>query len=179
MRKLIFLFFALLTLTACDTKESEKVVTVDKKYSISIPSFLTKVSNLNDDASLQYQHAWKEFYVIVIDETKSEMRKAIVENGLIDIYSNDLNGYSDLLLDGFGQFMLITRKTDVIDTHVNNMPAKLVTVYGEVDGIDVFYSLAFIEGKKRYYNIVSWSIAEKEYQYKDRMKKLIYSFNEL
>ena len=104
MKRLNILILTILFITSCQTGDTERLVTIENKYSILLPSFLVKASTtLNADASLQYLHTWKEFYVIVIDESKSEMQKALTDNNLTDKYSNDIKGYSDLLLNGFEQ----------------------------------------------------------------------------
>jgi hypothetical protein len=179
MKKTTLILLTILTLISCETGDKEQNITIGDKYSISIPSFLTKVNNLNDDASLQYQHAWKEFYVIVIDETIEEMQKALEENQLTDTYNNDIKGYSDLLVNGFEQTVSVNRKSEILDTLVNGMPARLLTINGHVEGIDAFYSIAFIQGKKRYYQIMAWTLSNKEYQYKDKMNRIMYSLKEL
>jgi len=179
MKKTTLILLTILTLISCETGDKEQNITIGDKYSISIPSFLTKVNNLNDDASLQYQHAWKEFYVIVIDETIEEMQKALEENQLTDTYNNDIKGYSDLLVNGFEQTVSVNRKSEILDTLVNGMPARLLTINGRVEGIDAFYSIAFIQGKKRYYQIMAWTLSNKEYQYKDKMNRIMYSLKEL
>jgi len=179
MKKTTLILLTILTLISCETGDKEQNITIGDKYSVSIPSFLTKVNNLNDDASLQYQHAWKEFYVIVIDETIEEMQKALEENQLTDTYNNDIKGYSDLLVNGFEQTVSVNRKSEILDTLVNGMPARLLTINGRVEGIDAFYSIAFIQGKKRYYQIMAWTLSNKEYQYKDKMNRIMYSLKEL
>ena len=179
MKKTTLILLTILTLISCETGDKEQNITIGDKYSVSIPSFLTKVNNLNDDASLHYQHAWKEFYVIVIDETIEEMQKALEENQLTDTYNNDIKGYSDLLVNGFEQTVSVNRKSEILDTLVNGMPARLLTINGRVEGIDAFYSIAFIQGKKRYYQIMAWTLSNKEYQYKDKMNRIMYSLKEL
>lgn len=179
MQRLIILLLTILFITSCKTGDTEKLVTIENKYSISIPSFLVKGSNLNEDASLQYLHAWKEFYVVVIDESKSEMQKALVDNNLTDSYSNDIKGYSDLVLKGYEKTVSISSKSNAIDTLINNMPARLITISGRTKGIDIFYSLAFIQGKERYYQIAAWTLSSKEYEYKDKMNRIMYSLKEL
>lgn len=179
MKKITILLLTILSIYSCQSSEERKIVEIDNKYSVSIPSFLTKVIDLNEDASLQYQHAWKEFYVIIIDESKSELQKTLTENNLTDTYSNDVTGYSELLLNGFEEELSVSKKSKVLDTLVNNMPARLLTITGKVEGIDVFYSLAYIQGKERYYQIMSWTLLNKEYEYKDKMNQIIYSLKEL
>jgi len=178
MKKVAILILTLVAFVSCQNENEVQEVVIGNRYSISIPSFLTEVNNLNEDASLQYQHAWKEFYVIVIDENKEELQKAIKDNGLEEEYTDDLKGYCDLLLDGFEQSIYINSKSEMIDTLINKLPAKLLTISGRVDGIDAFYSLAFIEGKERYYQIMAWTLLNKEYKYKDKMKRMMCSFKE-
>jgi hypothetical protein len=55
-----------------------------------------------------YKHTPDNFYVIVIDESKSEMQKALVDNNLTDVYANNIEGYSSLILDNFEQVISIS-----------------------------------------------------------------------
>ena len=59
------------------------------------------------------------------------------------------------------------------------MPAKLLSISGRIEGVDVYYSLAFIEGKERYYQIMAWTLLNKESKYKAQMNKIMYSLKEL
>ena len=179
MKKITILLLTILSLNSCQSGDEQQTVTIENKYSVAIPSFLTKASGLNDDASLQYQHAWKEFYVIVIDESKAEMHKAFVDNNLTETYTNDIKGYSELLMNGFENAISVSHKSEIIDTTINNMPARLLTVSGRIEGIDAYYSLAFIQGKERYYQIMAWTLSNKEYEYKDKMNRIMYSLKEL
>ena len=164
MKKHYILFSIILLIISCRPGNTEQLVTVENRYSISLPSFLIKAGNsLNEDASLQYQNIWKEIYVIVIDELQSD----------------DLKGYSELLLYNFGQSIKISHKSDIVDTLINNMPAKVLTIKGETEGLNIFYSLAFIQGKERYYQVMTWTSAKQENTYKDKMNKILYSFKEL
>ena len=180
MKKNYILLLTILFITGCQSGDTEQLVTIGNKYSVSLPSFLVKASTtLNEDASLQYLHTWKEFYVIVIDETKSEFQKALVDNNLTDVYENDIEGYSSLLLDNFEQVISISNKSGIVATQINNMPARLITINGRAEGIDVFYSLAFIQGKERYYQVMAWTLSSKEYEYKVIKEKIMYSLREL
>ncbi len=179
MKNNIIILMTLLSFTSCQSVDEFQTISIDNKYSVSIPSFLTKASGLNEDASLQYQNTWKEFYVIVIDESRTEMQKALEENNLVESYSNDIKGYSDIILTGFEQKILVSHKSSILDSLVNGMPARLLTINGRVENIDAFYSLAFIQGKERYYQILAWTLSSKEYELKDKMKQIMYSLKEL
>jgi len=179
MRKTLFFILTIFLLQSCNSGEEEQLISVGNKYSLSIPSFLTKVYNLNDDASLQYQHAWKEFYVIAIDESKEEMQKALIENNLTEIYKNNIEGYSKLMIDVFKESLNNSYQSELIDTTINKMPAKLTTLSGTVEGIDVFYSIGIYEGKDSYYQVLAWTLKSKQYSYKTKMNKILYSLAEL
>jgi hypothetical protein len=179
MKKITILLLTILSLNSCQSGDEQQTVTIENKYSVALPSFLTKASGLNDDASLQYQHAWKEFYVIVIDESKSEIKKALDDNNLTEAYNNNIKGYSELIINGFIQAISVSHKSEFVDTTINNMPARLLTVSGRTEGIDAYYSLAFIQGKERYYQIMAWTLSNKEYEYKDKMNRIMFSLKEL
>lgn len=179
MRKTYIFILTILLLQSCGSADEEQLVTIGDKYSLSIPAFLTKVSDLNSDASLQYQHAWKEFYVVVIDETKEEMQQALVENDLTDSYENNIKSYSKLILGGFQESLNNLYQSDLIDTTVNNMPAKLTTLSGTFEGIDFFYSIGIYEGKDRYYQVLVWTLSSKKYSYQSKIEKILYSLKEI
>ncbi len=169
----------ILSFISCQSGDKFQTITIENKYSITIPSFLTEANGLNADASMQYQHAWKEFYVIVIDESKLEMQKVLEDNNLVETFSNDIKGYSKIIMNGFEQKILVSHKSEILDTLVNKMPARLLTISGRVENIDAFYSLGFIEGKDRYYQIMAWTLSSKEYENKDEMNRIMYSLKEL
>ena len=179
MRRTFIFILTIFLLQSCGTGDEEQLITVGNKYSLSIPSFLTKVSNLNDDASLQYQHAWKGFYVIAIEESKDEMQKAFVDNNLTEIYENNIEGYSKLMLDVFKESLSNPYQSEIIDTTINKMPAKLTTLSGRAEGIDAFYSIGIYEGKDKYYQVLAWTLSNKQRSYKSKMNKILYSLKEL
>ena len=179
MRKLFIFILTIFLLQSCGSGDEEQLVTVGNKYSLSIPAFLTKVKNLNEDASLQYQHAWKEFYVIAIDESKDEMQKALENNNLTDTYENNIDEYSQLILHVFKENISYPTQSELIDTTINEMPAKVTTLKGEVEGIDAFYSIGIYEGEKRYYQVLAWTLSSKEFSYKSKMNKILYSLKEI
>lgn len=152
---------------------------VGGKYSLSIPAFLTKANNLNEDASLEYQHAWKEFYVIVIDEAKQEIHDVLEEYELTDEYENNIEGYSELVLDGIIESLEDPSHTDLLDVTINKMPAKLTTVKGTVEGMEIFYAIGIYEGVDTYYQVITWTLHSRRDRYKTRMNQILYTLSEL
>jgi hypothetical protein len=147
---------------------------------VLLPSFLEKAgTTLNEDASLQYLHTWKEFYVVVIDEQKSEFNAAIDNNQLSDRYTKDIDGYAKIMEEKFESSITTTQINRWMPVTINNFPARIKTLRGNSEGVDAFYYFGIIEGQSHYYQVMTWTLAEKEKDYKEQMKKIIYSFKEL
>jgi len=173
MKKIIALcLFSILFSCASDTVETIKV---DNKYSVEIPSFLSKGTDLHEDASLQYQNLLREFYIIVLDEPKQNF---IDIAQTIDI-APGLEGYSKILKDGMGENIVNAKFIDLKEFKINGLKAKTFTVKGKIEGIDAFYKIAHLEGKDSYYQIVSWTTQKNEEKYASKMDKIIASFKEI
>ena len=179
MKKAILSLLVIVALISCGPSDKKQTVKIENKYSLTIPAFLTKAKGLNEEASLQYQNGRKEFYVIVIDDDKEVLVKALEENGLSDTYSNDIKGYSELLLKGFENNINVSKKSEIKDTVINNMKARLINMNGKVDKIDAYYSVAYVEGKNRYYQVMVWTLGKFENDYKDQMNEIFYTLREL
>lgn len=179
MRNIFIFIITVFLIQSCVLEVGEQLVTVEGKYSLLIPSFLTKASTLNEDASLTYQNDWKEFYVMVIDEPRDGMHEVLVHYELVDIYQNNIQVYSKLVLDGFRENLINPTQSALIETTINGMPAKLTTLRGTVDGVDVFISIGMYEGKDRYYQVLVSTISSKENIYKSKMSKILHSLKEL
>ena len=115
----------------------------------------------------------------MIDESKEEFIKALYDNNLTDNYSNDITGYSNLIVDVFESSMSTNSSFDFQDTTINTLPARTIDISGRSEGIDVYFSVAFIEGNESYYQIMTWTLANRKYKYYSQMTNLIYSFKEL
>ncbi|MCU0350150.1 MAG: hypothetical protein MUF43_04875 [Flavobacterium sp.] len=172
MKKILLL--ALLTFYACDTSENTKTVS-KKEYSLELPGFLSEGNDLNEEASLQYRNYFKEFYVIVIDESKSEFNNMVTENEFLEEYSPDIEGYSQLIIDNLETTVTFENQT-LEDSKINGLPTKILKFEGKYEDIDVYYQIAFIQSKKNYYQIMSWTLAEKRQDYEPLMDKMMASF---
>ena len=173
LRPLIALLF--LSLLACSPELKE--VTGDN-YSLTIPPLLTEVDHLNADASLQYQDSWRELYVMLIHEPKADFSEAIHENRLAGTYSDDLQGYSTIVIDGLGISPDSVSNASMENILVNDMRARLVSFTGVTQGKEVYYALGFYEGAKDYYQVMTYTLAEKESVNEEDMRNILLSLKE-
>ena len=174
----VLVFSLALLFVSCASEEGVQTVTVDNLYSLTIPAFLSEGSDLHEDASLQYQHIFKEFYVIVIDESKAELQELMEFNELADYYDIDLDGYTDLIGDGLYESLINATQTDFVEDNVNGMPARFSTIDGTIDGVDIYYEYGIYEGAETWYQVIVWTLSDRQDKYKDEMKAILKSLKE-
>lgn len=162
---------------SCNVKEEFKTITIEKKYSLSIPDNLEKATKLNDDASLQYQDLFNEYYVIAIDEPKESFSNAIIKSNS-DITPN-LEGYYNLITTSLPEKLKNCKLYDQKTNTINGKRVKIFSASGTIEDFDVFYRYAIVEGHADYYQIMLWTEKSKESKYKELMEKTILSFKEI
>ena len=182
MRFLISSFF-LFSILACGGKLSSKkikttLVNIDKKYSVSIPAFLSKTAQLNEDASLQYQNIYKEFYFIVIDESKEEFIKIVRDAELYDEEASPLRNFSIVQMHSVGASMTLKGKMQPKINNFRGLAVEQTEFYAILDDIELFYLLSLVEGKNSMYTLISWTLASYEENYRQIMYDTHASFIE-
>lgn len=166
-------------IVSCANEEIQSIK-IKGQYEIKLPKTLSKADNLHEDASLQYQNIFNEFYTIVIDEPISDFNDLVTQDEyLAESYKPNLTGYSNLLKDNLSATIKNGKFSKFEDTKINGMEAKLMNVTGTVDGIDVYYQFGFVKGRDRYYQIVNWTELERKDNHSGAMEKIISSFKEL
>lgn len=175
--KALYLLLAVSLLISC--KKERQTIDIKGQYTIEIPASLSKTNDLNEEASLQYQDNFNDFYTIVIDEPKTEFTKALKQNSLEGAYKNDLVGYSKLITDGMDPSISIKEFPDFEETTINGLKARLVSFEGIAAGNKVYWKLAFIEGSNTYYQVMVWTTADKRKKSEKEMAAIIHSFKEM
>lgn len=187
--KILLLIILGFSLTSCinfKTKEKEGTsdienfnqIEINNEYQISLPKYMRKTSELNDDASLQYQNVFKETYVIVIDEPKEEFVDVFKElNQYSDKYSL-VENYRDVQLQLFAESMSIENETTPESMEINGLDAEMLEIDGKVQGIEdkITYSLTFIEGDEKVYMIMAWTMLNRKDTYRADFENITKSF---
>ena len=179
MKKITLVLLILLSLISCESSDKVETVAINNKYSVDIPTNLTVSTQLNDEASLQYMNAHEELYIVVLDESIADFKKAIDENNLGDQFKDDLEGYSKMLLELFVDRTEATNVSEVNKTTINGLPALIYSFDANLSGHDVKYQIAYLEGQKDYYQVLTWTLGSKNEINKNKMKNMIMSFKEI
>lgn len=183
MKNILFTLLTAVMVSACGGSEKSKTITIKDQYSLNVPFDMKASTELNDDASLQYEDMWEDFYVIVIDETKDEMQEAIEMFDMGEEYENNLENYADIIIAGFSMEME-EAPAELMDTTINDMGAKVArmtmsTMGDNFEEINVHYSMLIAEGKDNYYQVMVWTLAENEFKYKAKIDNILFSLKEV
>ena len=180
MKKILPLLSLVFVLFACKQDASTETITIKKLYSLEIPDFLSAANHLHEDASLQYQNIFKEFYTIVINEPSKDFNEMIVdEPSLSEYYTADLEGYSNLIIDNMKVTIEDGTFSEFTQTKINGNEARTISIDGTVENIKVFYHLTFIKGRRQYYQIVNWTELKRKEDHLQFMENISASFKEL
>jgi hypothetical protein len=169
----VFLFLLFPIMTSCQPEFTYDRIAVGDRYSLSVPSFLEVTYDINPDASLQYQNIWKDFFVMVIDESKANLN-----NQSSELAISSFTEYFNFHYGAIENALAVLEKPVFRDTTINAMPSKTVKLTGRVDGVEIFYYMVFAEGENRYYQVVAFSGASKKGEYEDIMGQIIFSLQE-
>lgn len=169
IRKFLF-SIAILFFLSCNNEASFKEVKVNDRYSISIPEYLQPCVDLHKDASFQYQNTDRDIYAFVIDERKKTMAKYDLDYD-IDLY---FKVASQPFLENKNGKVGTPKKEKI-----NGNEAIVSDITGNVDGIDVYYRMGVVETPYAFYQILTWTRADKKDEYSNDMNGMIESFKEL
>jgi hypothetical protein len=171
IRKLLFSVAILSLISSCKQESAFKEVKVNERYAISVPDYLQPCAELHEDASFQFQNVDKDVYAIVIDERKKTM------------VNYDLDYDIDLYFKTASQPILQTLKngkmSPVNSKEISGNKAMISEINGKFDEIDTYYKLGVIETPYAFYQILTWTRADKKVEYESDMNDMIESFKEL
>lgn len=177
---LILPFFSLLFFSCeAETEIAFERVKVKQGYSLEVTNSMIPSKSLNAEASLQYFDESRQLFVIVLDEEKEAINAVIAEDEeLSDYYSQDLTGFSELVMDNFAYQMDVQQAEQFKDTIIQNYPTKTFRLVATLEDVEIFYSLAFVEGERNYYRIWTWTMNELVSENLDLMQHMLFSFKE-
>ncbi len=176
LQKIVGLLGLILLSVGCQ-HQKVKQHRVANQYRIEAPDFLEPTTLLNSDASLQLHNEAEAFFTVVIDEPKEDFDEMMATLG--NQYESNFSGYAHLITDNLRLMVDHCELTPLQEVVIHAKKAKLFTVEGEVDSDKMVYLLGFIEGKKHYYQIVSWTNAPQKETHLKAMKQIVYSFKEV
>jgi len=137
---------------------------VEKKighiYYLSIPDYMSKTRNLNNDASLQYENKVKEAYTIVIEDSKEELEElGMIYQNAEEFYDDFIKTYSKAVEDAK------TKEPKNFTIDGNAFTQGELTYVS--DSVNIYMLATVVETKTNFYKILSWTTKENKDKLKD------------
>lgn len=163
-------------------KVEYNTVKIEGLYSMQVPAFMTVTTELQEDASLQYNNPFKEKYITVLDETKEEIMAFMSDYGVYDESKSELENYVDTRLSYLTESgIMIKNQTKLKSTTINGRKAYSTVIDASVPGIseDIAYFFTYIQGKGNFYMISAWTLLDRKSDYEEEVETMINSFKEI
>ena len=183
-----YLILALFTLVCCkDGKNVEakaismqtfKEITIADEFRISVPEAMFPTTGLNNEASLQFQNADLELYLILLEESKKELESVWSKSASESKDLPMILQYGQMQLERLGESIHIKNRVGPKNLTVNKLAASRLEISGSVPNLseDLFYLLTFIEGDEKIYTIMSWTLDTNREDYHNTFKHISNSF---
>src|SRR5688572_15741975 len=137
-----------------DIEKDFQLVEVNDEYSIRIPNYMKKAVSLHEEASLQYQNVFKETYIIIIDESKSEYIETFKDLGEYDTSVSVAANYRIVNQKYLRENATVKNETKPTHEVINGLDAEMIEIEADVDGVDIYYTMCYIEGDEKMYQIL-------------------------
>lgn len=158
--------------------ETNEVKVASGGYKLNVPKHMSLSYELNSDASLQYENTARELYVIVIDEPKVDFIKEFSADEIYDDNLTPEKNYRMVQMKSLKDAIELRAEPGIKKATINGLDAEIVDFTGKVEGIayDIYYKLAFIEGTKNVYMVMTWTLDSKKNENNAEMDQMIQSF---
>jgi hypothetical protein len=196
MKKLASLLLVAIIFSACNLSNIKdainessvenvkyKRVSYKAQFSLMVPEFTTAVTNLHEDASIQYSNLMKEFYVIVIKESKQKLENVIQGNQPMLKYfpggKVNVGTYFNFVTKGLQERGERMDLSDTVKMKVNNLEASVVSATGLLNHkLRIFYRVGVLEGEKDVYQVFTWTMDKYRHKYQPVMDSIVRSMKE-
>ncbi|MBN8702612.1 MAG: hypothetical protein J0M08_06080 [Bacteroidetes bacterium] len=168
----ILLLIIISALCACTTPIKYSDVKVNNQFSIHVPDFMQPTNEIHQKAALQYQNLEKEFYLLVINESKEQMKAYDLDYDLDSYYKNIVSTpFTEQLKNGK---VSMPGRMDI-----HGKKALISEITGNINNADIYYKLTVIESPEHFYQVVTWTKAENKEKMSLVMDSVIQSFKEI
>lgn len=146
--------------------ESQILISKDSLCQITIPNHWRVMDDLNEEASLQAGNVFREEYLIILTDYKSDFVGSIEDHASVTTQS-----LLELLDEG--------NKGDFEAMKINGLSALQCEIVGISELTRIVYLHTTIEGELCYYQLLAWTLPSKMPAAMKTFKEVIPSFKEL
>lgn len=132
-----------------DGERKSKLASDDGRYRIEVPKSWKEMPELNEAAGIVAGNAFREQYVLVIENPKSD-------------FVGNLEEFEQLTSDGLEENLKNPEVSEPENRKVGAYPALHRRVAGTTDNIRVVYQISSVETADAFYQVMMWTIPSRE-----------------
>ena len=132
-----------------DSERKSKLASDDGRYRIEVPKSWKEMPELNDAAGIVAGNVFREQYVLVIENAKSD-------------FVGDLASFDELTSGGLKENLKDAEVSEPEKRKVGAYPALHRRVVGTTDNIRVVYQITSVESADAFYQVMMWTIPSRE-----------------
>lgn len=173
----IISLLGLVFLTSCFNSDNirYKDVVVEDKYQLRIPETMQKSNELHDFARLQYADEQKGFFLIGIDESKSELSN-------LQLYY-ELEDYSHFVTRTVSDGLDTVNVSATTTQDINGLSCISTDLFGAMtsneEPLEVYYRLMVMESSSSFYQVIAWTARSRFESFRPIADEIECSFREL
>lgn len=132
-----------------DNERKSRMASDDGRYRIEVPASWKAMPELNEAAGIIAGNAFREQYVLVIENLKSD-------------FVGNLEEFEQLTIEGLEQNLKNPEVSKAENRKVGAYPAFHRRVVGTTDNLRVVYQISSVETADAYYQVMMWTIPSRE-----------------
>ncbi len=146
----------------CKYSEALEEREVKGRFKISVADYMSETDKLHPNGVFQYSSQYRTVYLLVLDTAKAGLTLADYGKIATERIATALGDSSITPIDSI--------------TSINGAPALEYEMEGNITNERVWYKLAVVEGKQHYYQILGWTIAQRQEKYGQNITDMVRSF---
>ena len=145
----------------CGASGPTDVKSKDGKFQVTVLEGMQPATELNDQADIQAMNGFRELYVVVLTEPKSDFPDEF-----------ELKDYAGVAFPPFSQGVSAAPTTPR-DIKTDNGDAGIqYDVHGTADGHKIGYLVTFVDTGDHFHQVLAWTLDERYSQHKGTLTKI-------
>lgn len=147
-------------------RDVSRIVSSDNRCALTIPQNWSAMRDLNSEATIQVGNGFREEYLIVLIDTDEE-------------YTGSLQEHSDLTSGFIVEGLAGSEDSGPRPLTIGGFPAFQRELRGRISGLNISYLHTSIDGEKGFYQILAWTLTEREDAKFPIYREILDTFEEL
>lgn len=150
-----------LIISGCGASGPTDVKSKDGQFQVTVYDGMTPATDLNAEADIQAMNGFRELYVVVLTEPKSDFEEAFT-----------LQQYADLASQPFFTGVNATPGTPKSIKTDAGAPMLQYDVHGTADGHKIGYLVSFVDTGSHFHQVLAWTLEERFSQHRETLTKI-------